>query len=47
MTYVVHIMKDKVISDGFDSYLGKNCQPGGRTVARRKGMVKRQLNTEE
>lgn len=47
MTYVICIMKDKVIPDGFDSYLGKICQPGGRTVAGRKGMVKRQLNTEE
>jgi hypothetical protein len=41
MTYVVLIMKDRVIPDGFNSYLGKKCQPGGRTV------VKRELNTEE
>lgn len=47
MTYVVLIMKDRVTPDGFDSYLGKKCQPGGRTVVGRKGMVKKQLNTEE
>lgn len=41
MTYVVLIMKDRIIPDGFNSYLGKKCQPGGRTV------VKRELNTEE